>query len=87
MVLSQSQRRASGNLPYDLANKVLNRLPPEYRKSFTIEQVEALHTAMVMQHALDRDGPRQIPLWTAKLGAFDLSLNLRSGQALQVKNT
>lgn len=70
-------------MPYDLANKVLNRLPPEYRKSFTLEQVEALHTAMVMQNALEKGGDRQIKLWQTNLGPLGLSLSLRNERQLQ----
>ncbi|MBT9312280.1 hypothetical protein [Leptothoe kymatousa] len=85
MVLSRSQSKSSGKLPYDLANKVLNRLPAEYRKSFTIEQVEALHTAMVMQNALEQGGTRQIQLWQTNLGPLGLSLSLRNERQIQAQ--
>ncbi|MEM9806080.1 MAG: hypothetical protein AAF959_12440 [Cyanobacteria bacterium P01_D01_bin.56] len=84
MVLSRSQSRVPANLPYDLANKILNRLPPEYRRSFTKEQVEVLHTALIMQNALDKDTPGLIKLWNINLGPLRLSLDLRSEQELQV---
>ncbi|MEM6251506.1 MAG: hypothetical protein AAF821_01165 [Cyanobacteria bacterium P01_D01_bin.156] len=82
MVLSQSKNRSSVKLPYDLANKILNRLPPEYRRSFSIEQVEALQTALIMQGALDKAKPKPLELWKFHLGPLCLSLDLKNQQNL-----
>ncbi len=66
MRLSQQKTSLPATVPYDLAYRILNRIPPEYRQSFTPEQVAALQTALVEN--------RQKPLFRLTLGSFCLSL-------------
>ncbi len=61
-----SAKNLSSTVPCDLALKILNRVPPEHRQSFTEQQVIALQTALVEK--------RKKSIFTVTLGPCDLSL-------------
>lgn len=66
MQISQRRPRFPSNVSCDLAVKILNRIPPEHRQSFTPQQIKAL------QHAL-LDKPQK-PTIRVSLGSFYLAL-------------
>ncbi|MBT9315392.1 hypothetical protein [Leptothoe spongobia] len=70
---SQRNPNFSSTVPCDLAVKILKRIPPEHRHSFTTEQVKAL------QNALAEKRQKQ-PNLKVTLGPFYLSLTAGRSQ-------
>ena len=72
MPSSQQNPRLSAQAPCNLAFKILNRIPVEYRHSLTAEQISALQSTLVKK--------RQKSSLTVTLGSFCLPLTAGRNQ-------
>ncbi|MEA5465007.1 hypothetical protein [Leptothoe sp. PORK10 BA2] len=70
MHVSQQYPRLSSTVPCDLAVKILKRIPPEHRQSFTPQQIAALQNALGDK----RQQQSKPSVFKVTLGPFYLSL-------------
>ncbi|MEM7797292.1 MAG: hypothetical protein AAF579_22910 [Cyanobacteria bacterium P01_C01_bin.118] len=71
MQIPQRRPQFPANVPCDLAVKILNRIPPEHRQSFTPQQIKALHHALLEK--------AQKPAVRVSLGSFYIALGRYPG--------